>query len=150
MVGTNTKTVSRSQAATLIQNSFWDLSIAMAIEYSADDSFIHDHGDQLDRIVSQALDDERLEGIALVVIDDDGKVVDPWEINVTYRGSQVQLREPDMDAVVSEMRRYGTEGSAVVVLPLVDGVDEFSLPDPGAKIDSYGGSRLEAGLYHGR
>lgn len=150
MVGTRTKTVARSRAETLIGNSVWDLSIALANEYGADDDFIHDHGDQLDRIVREALDQRRLEGVALVVVDENDRVVDPWKIDVTDRRSQIALRKPDLHALGTEIQRHGTPGTAVLVLPLVEGVDEFSLPEPGTKIDGYGGARLEAGLYHGR
>jgi hypothetical protein len=150
MTETRTRTVTRSQAETLVGNSVWDLAVAIADETGADDGFIHRHGGQLDRIVRRALDQRRLDGVALVVVDERDRVVDPWEIRVSDHGSQVTLREPDIGAVVTEIRRYGTRGAAVLVLPLVDGVDEFSLPDPGTKIDTYGGARLEAGLYHGR
>jgi hypothetical protein len=150
MVRTDTRTATRARAETLLRNSVWDLFVAIASEHGADDAFIHDHGDQLDRIFRQALDQGRLNGVAIVVVDERDRVVDPWRIDVTDDGSQVRLREPDIRAVCREIRGDGTNGAAVLALPIVDGVDVWSLPETGTKIDTYGGAGLEAEVLHGR
>jgi hypothetical protein len=150
VVRTDTRTATRARAETLLRNSVWDLYVAIASEHGADDGFIHDHGDQLERILRRALDQGRLDGVAIVVVDDQDRVVDPWRIDVTDDGSQVRLREPDVRAVCRDISGYGTDGAAVLALPIVDGVDAWSLPETGTKIDTYGGAGLQAEVLHGR
>jgi len=150
VVRTDTSTATRAQAETLVSNSVWDLFVAIASEHGAEDEFIHRHGDQLDRILRHALDQRCLDGVAIAVIDDRNRVVDPWRIDVTNDGSQVTLRKPDLRAVCRDIRRHSTEGSYVIALPIVDGVDAYSLPATGTKIDSYGGAQLEAEVFHVR
>lgn len=150
MVRTGTSTATRTRAETLLRNSVWDLFVAIASEHGADDAFIHRHGDQLERILRRALDRRRLDGVAIAVVDERDRVVDPWRIDVTDDGSQVTLREPDLRAVCREIRRHGTEGAYVVVVPIVDGIDACSLPETGTKIDTYGGAGLDAEVLHGR
>lgn len=150
MVSTDTRTATRARAKTLLRNSVWDLYVAIASEYGADDDFIHDHGDQLERILRCALDQRRLDGVAIVVVDERDYVVDPWRIDVIDEGSQVRLSEPDLRAVCREIRHHGTDGTAVLAFPIVDGVDAWSLPATGTKIDTYGGAGLQAEVLHGR